>query len=155
MNTELQSRRKLITGTAAGAMAAAMVLSPRQAQAQVAGIKRVALNTPIKRMMSADAAKLLSPAAAAATKGDLVALRAGVRGMKGKGPETKLNVTDVESIEKAFDSSEFAAHSSLGYKVAGMPLGMSTANAQDNTNTSVTACCCCCPCCSTAAAMRP
>ena len=153
MNTELQSRRKLITGAAAGAMAAAVVLSPRQAQAQATGIKRSPLNTPIKKMLNPDAAKMLTPAAALATKGDMAALRAGVLGMKGKGPVTALNVKDVESIEKAFDSHEFAEHSRLGYKVAGAPLGMATAAAQD-VDFSI-ACCCCCPCCSCAAATRP
>lgn len=148
MRTELQSRRTLITGAAAGAMAVATTLAPRQSLAQPTGAKRAPLNTPIKNMLSADAAKMLSAAAAAATKGDLVALRAGVRGIKGKGPDANLSVTDVESIEKAFDSHEFAAHSRVGYKVAAAPLGMSTAAADD-----ITACCCCCPCCSTAAAM--
>lgn len=150
MKVELEPRRKLITGAAAGAMVAAAALGTRTAQAQLAMAQRAPLNTPIKDMMSPEAAKMLTPAAAMASKADLIALRAGVRGMKTKGPETKLSVTDVDSIEKAFDSSEFAAHSKLGFKLAGTPLGMSTAAAH-----SVTACCSCCPCCSTAAAMTP
>lgn len=150
MHTELQSRRRLITGAAAGALAVVATARPQLAQAQAAIVKRAPLNTPIASMMSPEAAKLLSSNAASATKGDLVALRAGVRGIKGKGPSANLSVTDVESIEKAFDSHEFAAHSRVGYKVAAAPLGMSTAAAGN-----VEACCCCCPCCSTAAAVRP
>jgi len=141
------SRRQFITGAAAGAVATSAMLMSGVSRAQLApGIKRAALNTPIVHMMSPDASKGLTATAKSATKADLVALRSAVKG-KGQFP-TKFSMTDVDSIEKAFDTHEFTSHALLGFKTAGIPIGMSSA-AADN----ISACCCCCPCCSTAAAV--
>ena len=151
MSNEQQvlNRRRFMTGAAAGAAAASLMITAKTASAAISPqIKRAPLDTKITEMMSANAAKNLTPAARNATKGDLAALRAGVKGIANVPTKTQLSVADIDSIEKAFDDHEFARHRNVGFKTSGLPLGMSVA-AADN----ISACCCCCPCCSTAAAV--
>jgi hypothetical protein len=92
------------------------------------------LDTPIFKMLSADQAKLLSPAALKLTKADLLALQQ--PGGKAKMAELNITFEDLKTVEEAFHQS---------FDVSGL-------QAVESGGIS---CCCCTPCCCCTAAAVP
>jgi hypothetical protein len=94
------------------------------------------LDTPIFKLLPSEQAKLLSPAAAKLTKGDLLDL-VGAGQTKKTPAQLNLSVEDVKSIEDAFHQ-QFTTTAAAGGLL-------------DN----ITACCCPCCCCTAASVPEP
>jgi hypothetical protein len=127
-----RTRRQALLALGAGAAAvAAAALAPATARAQSAD------STPVEKLLPKDKAKLLTPAAAKLTRGDLIAMHdAAANNMLAEFEKKHgLTAADVASINKAF----------VGY---GSSANLKAMKAQD-----VNVCCCCSPCCTCAAAV--
>jgi hypothetical protein len=92
------------------------------------------MDAPIYKLLTADQAKLLTPAAAKLTKADLLKLQ-GLKGVKLS--DMNLTFDDVKTIEAAFHQ---------GFEVSGL-----AKTGDDGT----VACCCCAPCCCCCGASVP
>jgi len=152
-HADRRSFMKTAAATAAGAM---LGLSGKSAMA--AGGSSIANpatgggplpgNTPITKLLSSENAKLLTANAAKMTKDDLLNLRTGQvykLADANKGPQMSLTVTDLDSIEEAFDSQYGTTPKAYAMR-AKAPKGSADGSS----------CCCCCStapcCCCTAAA---
>jgi len=140
-------RREFLSTTAAAAAGVAVGASlggAKEAEAVTRGY--MPLSTPIADMLRIDSASLLTSAASALTKGDLLALRQfHARETPHATPPTAgLSFDDLRSVEVAFDDHM--------QKLAGIKT-RSLSLEGDGTRGNVAACCCCTPCCTCAAAV--
>jgi hypothetical protein len=133
-----ENRRGFVASVAAVATGMAVAATGVQAQPKAPG--RLPPNTPIGKLgFSAAELAMMTPAAKALTKQQLLELQEWGRKGDIAGAPEHLTIKDINSLEGAYAAMNARQHA------AG-------ATAQD-----VTACCCCCPCCSCTAAadVRP
>jgi len=140
-------RREFLSTTAAAAAGVAVGASlggAKEAEAVTRGF--LPLSTPISDMLRSESASLLTSAASALTKGDLLSLRQfHARETPHADPPTSgLSLEDLRSVETAFDD-----HNQKNSGIKSRSLSVDG----DGTRGLTHACCCCTPCCTCAAAV--